>query len=430
MTASEPMSTGTEPRRVVVVGYNIVMAYGLQSSQPDDSVIFIEEPAGAVRRNALATMATIPACNRLIEWDYLREDAADEFFLRDVLGEQPAAILPGNEYATLFAARLAERYGLPGAGLGAAGVLRDKSRLRRVSAAAGVPNPLSRQANGPDDIEKMLAEVGGPVIVKPSAQQASAGVSQVHSADQAAEAFRFALDGDEGGQPAEWTGTNQVLVEQYVAGREFSVEMLVSGGQPVFANVTAKQLFDGPRPIERGHVAPYDEDPELVAALTELTGKVVQAAAFGTGLVHCEWIVGKNGPMLVECAGRVPGDGITVLVSVAWGIDLMGLYASVMAGSLDPAQLPDKPTGHAAVAYSEASPGIVTAVIGEDVAGKADGAFLVMVLVGVGEQVRQLRSSHDRVALVMATGDTAAEATAHATNAAALVVIETSPDHD
>lgn len=427
MAASEAMST--EPRRVVVVGYNIVMAYGLQSSQPDDSVIFIEEPAAAVRRNALETMAGIPACNRLVEWDYLREDAADEFYLRDVLGEQPLAILPGNEYATPFAARLAERYGLPGAGLGAVQVLRDKARLRRVSAAAGVPNPLSRPASGPEDVEKMLAEVGGPVIVKPSGQQASAGVSQVHTADQADQAYRFALAGDEGGQPAEWTGANQVLVEQYVDGREFSVELLVSGGRTVFANVTAKQLFDGPRPIERGHVAPYDEDPALVASLTELTGAVVAATAFDTGLVHCEWIVGADGPMLVECAGRVPGDGITVLVSVAWGIDLMGLYTSMMAGRLDPALLPEGPTGHAAVAYSEAAPGTVTAVTGEDAAGEADGAFLVMVLVKAGEQVRPLRSSHDRVALVMATGDTAAEATARATDAAALVVIETSPDH-
>ena len=298
--------------------------------------------------------------------------------------------------------------------------------MRAVTAAAGVPNPISRRADTPADITALLDELGGPVIVKPSAQQGAAGVSQVRSAADAAAAFRFATEGDEGGAPADTGTAGHVLVEQYVAGPEFSVELLVDSGQPVFANVTAKTLFDGPRPIERGHVLPIDDQPELVAALTELTGAVVAATGFDTGFIHCEWIVGKDGPVLVECAGRIPGDGITVLLSVAWGVDLVELYVALMEGRLDRSKVPQQPTGRAAVAFSGGTPGTVTAVTGEAAAAALDGVLLVLPLVAVDDQVRELRSSADRVAMAFAAGATAAQATSRAEAAVGLVTVATS----
>jgi biotin carboxylase len=415
-------------RRLVVVGYNTIMARSMQFFRPDDSVIFVDEPAAALRRNAAAVLAGMPCCNRLVEWNYLREDAADEFFLRDVLGELPSAILPGGEHATLFAARLAERYGLPNAGLGAAALMHDKARLRRVTAAGGVPNPLSRRASGPADVIDLLSELAGAVIVKPTALQGAAGVSRVHSADEAEAAFRFAVAGDGGEQPPDAPTAGQVLVEQYVAGPEFSVEMLVENGRPVFANVTAKQLFDGLRPVERGHVLPYDADPQIATSLTELTGRVVSATGFRSGFIHCEWIVDHDRPMLVECAGRVPGDGIMALLGIAWGDNLVALYADLMEGQLDHSRLPKQPICRAAVAFACATPGTVVSISGVEAASESDGAILVMPLVQVGDQVHELRSSMDRVAMAIAAGIDLAEATARADAAVGLVTVTTSPD--
>lgn len=421
---ASPRSDGV--RRLVVVGFNTVVARSIQFFRPDDSVIFVDEPASALRRNAAAVLAGMPCCNRLVEWNYLGEDAADQFFLRDVLGELPSAILPGDEHATPFVARLAERYGLPNAGLGAVELMRNKARLRRVTAAAGIPNPLSRRASGPADVVELLSELDGPVIVKPIALKAAAGVSRVHSADEAEAAFRYAVAGEGGEQPADAPTAGQVLMEQYVGGPEFSVEMLVENGRPVFANVTAKQLFDGPRPVERGHVLPYDADPEIAASLTELTGSVVWATGFRSGFIHCEWIVGHDGPVLVECAGRIPGDGITVLLGVAWGVNLVELYADLMEGRLDHSRLPKQPVGCAAVAFACATPGAVVSISGVEAASQSDGIILVMPLVEVGDQVPDLRSSADRVALAIAAGADLAEATARAEAAVGLVAVTTS----
>ena len=101
----------------------------------------------------------------LVEWEYTRAGTADEFYAthRDL---NPVAVVPLIEYATPFAARLAERFGLPGASLGAAQILRDKALPRKVRAAgparrgrpleclspppsaASVPTAVERTATG------------------------------------------------------------------------------------------------------------------------------------------------------------------------------------------------------------------------------------------------------------------------------------------
>jgi len=69
-------------------------------------------------------------------------------------------------------------YGLPGAGYGAATVLRDKEVLRKVSAAAGIANPESVPVSGPAEVAALMARWGRPVVLKPANRQASLGTQR------------------------------------------------------------------------------------------------------------------------------------------------------------------------------------------------------------------------------------------------------------
>jgi hypothetical protein len=243
----------------------------------------------------------------------------------------------------------------------------------------------------------------------------------VHSAADAAEAYRFALAGEEGVVAPERGIASAVLAEQCIAGAEFSVEMLVRHGRPLFTNVTAKELFAGPRPIERGHVLPVDDQPDLVETLTELTARVLRAVAFDTGMVHCEWIVSDQGPYLVECAGRVPGDGITVLLELAWGDNLLARYVELLEGRPDPQSLPRSPERYAAVTFAAGVPGTVRSIRGVERAAAVKGVVSAMALVAPGASVRELRSSWDRVAMAIAVGATAVQAKARAARAVGMI---------
>ncbi|WIM95002.1 ATP-grasp domain-containing protein [Actinoplanes oblitus] len=416
-------------RPVLVVGYVGVTLAAVARFQAAGSVIYVEEPDVIRKRAVRAHLDGVPFVNDLIAWEYLRPGAADEFFDAHP-GLDPVAVIPAIEYATTFAARLSERYGLPGAGLRAAEIMRDKLTLREVTRAAGIVNPASAEVTGPDDVTAFLAGRTGPVVLKPANRQASVGTEVIHDPGDVAAVWERCGRQDEGIFVPDRPMDVRMLVEEYVAGDEYSVEMLVRDGVPLFTNVTGKQLCPGPRPVELAHVVPADLPPEVAALLGSHTTGVVAATGFGTGIVHCEWILTDGTPYLVECAGRLPGDGIVDLIAAAYRMDLLRSYYALMSGADVTAGLPRRAAGGAAVHFVTAAPGLVEQVSGVEDARAVDGVFLVQVTAGPGDRVPALRSSWDRAGIVMATGADGGEALRRARTAADLVRVDTRPATD
>ncbi|MFK0043645.1 ATP-grasp domain-containing protein [Streptomyces sp. NPDC090741] len=408
---------------VLIVGFVGVTLAAIGEFQPDGSVIYIEEPDVVRKRHVHEQLDGVAFVRGLIEWEYHLAGKADEFHNAHP-DLAPVAVVPAIEYATPFAARLAERYGLPGSGLGAAQILRDKALLRRVSAAAGIANPAGVRVNGPADVREFLRGQDGPVVLKPANRQAAVGTRVIQGPDEVEQAWADCLVQDEGVFVPDRPMELSMLAEQYVQGPEFSVEMLVREGRPLFVNITGKQLFPGPHPVEMAHLVPADIPQELAQTLGAQTERVVAAVGFRDGIVHCEWIVSDGVPYLVECAGRLAGGGIVDTIQLAYPVQLMRSYYEVLKGEAPPAELPRRAKGGAAVRFLAAGPGRVAAVHGVDAARRVDGVFLVAVTAEPGDRFTGLRHSWDRAGIVMATADSSAEALRRAEAAAAEVRID------
>ncbi|WP_314244927.1 ATP-grasp domain-containing protein [Streptomyces kutzneri] len=418
--------TGRRPgagRPVLVVGFVGVTLAAIGAFQPDGSVIYVEEPDVVRKRRVHEQIEGVAFVRGLIEWEYHLAGKADEFFNAHP-GLDPSAVVPAVEYATPFAARLAERYGLPGAGLGAAQILRDKALLRRVSAAAGIANPVSVPVRGPADVLAFLRSRSGPVVLKPANRQASVGTRVIHDASEVGQAWADCLVQDEGVFVPDRPMELSMLAEQYVGGPEFSVEMLVRDGAALFVNVTGKQLFPGSHPVELAHTVPADIPEDLARLLGARTERLVEAVGFRDGMVHGEWIVSEGVPYLVECAGRLPGGGIVDTIQLAYPVELLRSYYAVLKGEELPGELPRRAKGGAAVRFIAAAPGRVTAVHGVEAARRADGVFLAAVTVGPGQPVGEVRHSWHRAGIVMATADSSTEALRRAEAAAGMVRID------
>ncbi len=381
-------------RPLIIVGFVPVLA-----SAPDfepDSVILIEDSDVIRERDVAAKLADSPMLRELVGCDYRSVGAADEFYnSRPDL--DPILVAPLVEYTTPFAARLAERYGRP-----------DKSALRRVSRAAGIRNPEFEAAISPDDVRAFMAAQPGPVVLKPADRQASLGTIVLHDPAEVEAAWRECTALDEGALARTGETPLRMLVERYVKGDEYSVEMLVRHGVPLFANVTEKMLYPGPRPIELGHVVPARISDELAERLRAGTEAVLRAVAFDSGVVHCEWIVSDGEPYLVECAGRFPGDGIVELIDRAYAFRLAEAYFTVMRGEA-PVPPPQAAEFGAAVRFLQVDPGRITAVNGIEAAEAMAGVVHVSVD-DPGTTVNSLRSSWDRPGSVLTYASTAGEA--------------------
>jgi biotin carboxylase len=422
---TEQHTTAARTGPVVIVGFVALTIPFIETFQPEDSVVYVEEPDVARKRDAQAKLAGVGFARGLVEWEYHRPGTADEFHAAHP-DLDPVAIVPAVEYAVPFAARLAERYGLPGASLGAALILRDKAVLRRVSAAAGIANPASVRAESAEDVREFLRAHPGPAVLKPANRQASVGVRVLAGPDEAEAAWAECLVQDEGVFVPDRPMEVAMLVEQFVRGEEFSVEMLVRGGEPLFTNVTGKHLYPGPYPVESAHVVPADIPAELSRLLGAQTARLMAAVGFGDGVVHCEWIVSGGVPYLVECAGRMAGDAILDLIEAAYPVEFMRAYFAVLKGE-QPPELPARAKSGAAVRFLAPGAGTVQAVHGVEDAERAEGVVFANCAIAPGTSFGGLRNSWDRTGIVFARADTPAEAHRRADAAAALVRFEMRP---
>ncbi len=408
---------------VLIIGFVALTTPAIGAFQPEDSVIYVEEPDVSRKRQVAEKIEELAFVSGLIEWEYQLAGKADEFYNAH-RGLDPAAIVPAVEYATPFAARLAERYGLPGSGLGAALTLRDKALLRQVSAAAGIANPAGARVRSPAEVLAFMRGWPGPVVLKPTNRQASVGTQVIRDPAEAEQAWSNCLVQDEGVFVPDRPMELSMLAEQFIDGDEYSVEMLVRGGRPLFVNVTGKRLFPGPFPVELAHVVPADIATELSELLGEQTERVVDAVGFRDGVVHCEWIVSDGVPYLVECAGRMPGDAIVDLIEVAYPVELFRCYFAILKGERPPSGLPERAEGGAAVRFLAAGRGEVESVHGIERAERAEGVLHAVCAVPPGHRFTGLRNSWDRAGIVMTHAKSPAEALRLAEAAADLIRIE------
>jgi len=420
---------GTHPaavRPIVVVGFVLASLTSLTDIHPDDSVIIVEEPDVIRKRHVHAKVAGATVVRELIEWEFHLAGKADEFYHthRDL---DPAAIVPLTEYATPFAARLAERYNLPGAGYAAAQILRDKALLRQVSRAAGIANPDMARVESAADVHAFMRAGTGSIVLKPANRQASVGAMVIHDPAEIDQAWADCIVQDEGVFVPDRPMELRMLAERFVSGSQHSVEMLVQGGAALFTNVTGTQLFPGPIPTELTHCIPADIPPELAELLGEQTRKVVDAVGFHDGIVHCEWIVSDGVPYLVECAGRFAGDGVIEMIERAYPVELVRAYYSVLKGERLSMKLPKHAKRASAMRFLMIEPGIVEDVRGVEDAAKAEGVFMCDVGIKPGDRFDGLRSSWDRVGDVMVNGDTPAEALRLAEAAIGLIQVDLRP---
>jgi biotin carboxylase len=263
---------------------------------------------------------------------------------------------------------------------------------------------------------------GWPVIVKPSDSSASAGVFRVDGPDDAAEACRRVAQLRDDQLPE--GVLDRFLVEEYVNGPEFSVEAVSVSGEHVVLAITEKLLAEDSF-VEIGHALPARLDGVVERRLAAATMAFLDAMGLRDGPSHTEFRLENGMPRVIESHDRVGGDRIHDLVEAVCGVD-QDRFALGWPFGLAPAPRSGlAPSCGAATRFFDSVPGEVVAIEGvEEVAGHPS-VIALEVSVQVGDVVRPLRSSWDRVGQVAVRAATTADALALAERLASRVHVVT-----
>ncbi len=113
-----------------------------------------------------------------------------------------------------------EQLGIPytGSGVMASSVGMDKITTKIIWLSKGIPTPRYATVTPGDDLDKVVAELGLPLIVKPPLEGSTIGITKVEQAEEFEAAVALAAGFDE-----------VILAEEFVTGREFTVAVLGSG---------------------------------------------------------------------------------------------------------------------------------------------------------------------------------------------------------
>jgi biotin carboxylase len=214
------------------------------------------------------------------------------------------------------------------------------------------------------------------------------------------------------------------LMEEYLDGPEISVETLSFDGQHVLIAMTDK-LCRGF--VEIGQSMPSQHPGELLREVEELVVKFLDAVGLRHGPGHTEVKLTARGPVIIESHNRVGGDRINELAEIAYGVDMDRYALAARTGMLEPLTQSPAAVGGAAIRFLTPAPGRVVEITGTDAVTADPALFELEISVKPGEVVPPMTWSEDRIGHVVARGDTADAAIAHAERLRDLVAIHTEP---
>lgn len=268
--------------------------------------------------------------------DFSDTDKALQQLARAAADLEISGVVACWEFLSPLATKVAADLGLPGNDVSVADASRNKRLMAELFDALDVPAPRTLVAMNGDGVAQYVRASGlrYPVVVKPAENSASFGVSVVDREADLLPAISLASS-----WPVEFPhGTkleNTVLIQEYLDGKEYSVETAIVAGEMHHLAITEKFTTEDSSRAETGHTVPARVTPATSAAIIESVERALKSLGFHNGIAHAELKVTTGGEAkIIEVGARPPGDHIMRLVELATGVSEAAAYIKIALGEI------------------------------------------------------------------------------------------------
>jgi biotin carboxylase/MFS family permease len=303
--------------------------------------------------------------------------------------EQPDGVLTFWEDSVTVAARVAAALGLPGNPIEAVDAARSKLRTRELSARLGLPTPRAVRVRSLDELYAAAADIGFPAVVKPEFGALAVGCVRIDSFPMLPAVYRLVREVVDPEADVIFRAGNDLLLEEYLDGVEFDVDLVLEDGTCVFSSVSQNWPTAEPSFQETGLHCPPDHRRRAVRALVAFAAQAAREFGFRTGVLHIEAKSTSAGPRIVEINARMGGGPVHLIVEAVWGVDLIEAEVRSSLGlpqSLRPSRRPRCAVVDSLV-YAPASGRLATLPVAAD-GGSRNGAVVDLdVHAEVGDDV-------------------------------------------
>lgn len=248
---------------------------------------------------------------------------------------------------------------------------RDKSQMKEVLTAAGVPCARHTRVTSDEEVWKFVDKVGFPLILKPLAGSGSRNTLRVNQESELRESLRWNSPTSGG-----------MMIEEFVVGEEHSFDSVFLQGSLVWWSVN--HYFPGPLEVLENPwiqwcvILPREKDRPEYAEIRKQGERALKALGMYSGLSHMEWFRRKDGSVAIsEVGARPPGAQFVTLISYAHDFDLHRAWAKLMI--YDDFPCPDRKYAAGAAFLRGQGQGRVRAIHGLEQAQRDVGSLVVEV---------------------------------------------------
>ena len=234
-----------------------------------------------------------------------------------------------SDVAAPTVAYVAEKMGLVGNSYESAVRANNKYLMRESFSKADIPCPKYMVAtpetlNTPTVLDG-LREFQYPIIIKPSDRSGSLGVSKICAPAEYYPAINQAM---------KVSFKHEAMIEEFIDGREISVEFISYQGHHYPLQITDKVTTGAPHFVELEHHQPSSLSKDMYETIYSITEKALTALGITNGASHSEYKITPEGRIaIMEIGARMGGDFIgSDLVRLSTGYDFLKGVIEVALG--------------------------------------------------------------------------------------------------
>ncbi len=234
-----------------------------------------------------------------------------------------------SDVAAPTVAYVAEKMGLVGNSYESAVRANNKYLMRESFSKADIPCPKYMVAtpetlNTPTVLDG-LREFQYPIIIKPSDRSGSLGVSKICAPAEYYPAINQAM---------KVSFKHEAMIEEFIDGREISVEFISYQGHHYPLQITDKVTTGAPHFVELEHHQPSSLSKDMYETIYSITEKALNALGITNGASHSEYKITPKGRIaIMEIGARMGGDFIgSDLVRLSTGYDFLKGVIEVALG--------------------------------------------------------------------------------------------------
>jgi biotin carboxylase len=223
--------------------------------------------------------------------------------------------------------RIAEKYGFIFPSVEQVTKARNKYLMKLSFLENEVPCAFGKRMDASEPItEESICGLEFPLVIKPTDAFSSRGVAKVENFN---ELKKFEQDA------RNFSSDNSVIIEEFISGKEFSVESITFNGITHIIQYTEKIITGYPYTVEMGHIQPAVLVENEMEQIDKVVIKAIAALGINNCASHTELMMTSKGPVIIEIGARLGGDYISSYLTLnSTGVNMDAAASDVAMGRL------------------------------------------------------------------------------------------------